>query len=318
VDEAFDTQIERPFKGNVDLGKLEKVFGEHARADIPFCIVTVTCNSSGGQPVSMENVRDVSALCRKHGILLFLDAARFAENAYFIKVREPGYAEKPIRDIAREMFSYVDGCTMSSKKDGIVNIGGLICFRDEELYRRASTYNIMYEGFNTYGGMAGRDLGALSVGLRESTELPYLEARIGQVAYLGARLEGYGVPVLKPYGGHAIFVDAKRFLPRVPREEFIAQTLAIEAYVEGGVRGVEIGALLADRDPDTRENRYPELELLRLAIPRRTYTNSHMDYTAAVMANALEHRDRITRGYRIVREAPIMRHFTVELTPARG
>jgi len=205
---------------------------------------------------------------------------------------------------------------MSSKKDGLVNIGGLLCFRDEELMRRAMPFNIMYEGFNTYGGMAGRDLGALSVGLREATELDYLEARISQVARLGKGLEAFGVPVLRPYGGHAIFVDAGRFLPRVPREEFVAQTLGVEVYKEGGVRGVEIGALLADRDPDTRENRYPPLELLRLAIPRRTYTNDHMDYVAAVIGSVYERRESITRGYRIVREAPIMRHFTIELAPA--
>jgi len=215
------------------------------------------------------------------------------------------------------MFSYADGCTMSSKKDGIVNIGGLICFRDEELFRRTSTYNIMYEGFNTYGGMAGRDLGALSVGLREATEFDYLESRIGQVARLGSKLVEYGVPVMKPFGGHAIFVDAKRFLPKVPKEEYVAQTLGVELYVEGGVRGVEVGTLLADRDPDTRENRYPELELLRLAIPRRTYTNDHMDYVAAVCANVLARRDRVARGYRILRESEILRHFTVELEPAR-
>ncbi len=318
VDEAFDPELDRPFKGNVDLGKLEKVFKEHRREDIPFCIVTVTCNTSGGQPVSMENIRAVSALCRNYGIPLFLDAARFAENCYFIKTREKGYADKDIRDISREMFSYADGATMSSKKDGIVNIGGLILFRDEEMWRRCSTFNIMYEGFNTYGGMAGRDLGALSVGLREATELSYLESRIGQVAYLGKKLVDYGVPVMRPFGGHAIFVDAKRLLPRVPREEFIAQTLGIEAYLEGGVRGVEIGTLLADRDPDTRENRYPALELLRLAIPRRTYTNAHMDYVAATLANVYERRNSIVHGYRIVREAPILRHFTVELEPARS
>jgi len=316
VDAAFDPTVDLPFKGDVDLAKLGKVLGERGRGEIPLCIVTVTCNSSGGQPVSMANIRGVSELCRAAGVPFFLDAARFAENAYFIRKREPGYEGKGIREIAREMFSYADGCTMSSKKDGIVNIGGLICFRDEALFRRASTFNIMYEGFNTYGGMAGRDLGALSVGLREATELPYLEARIAQVARLGAKLELYGVPVLRPYGGHAIFVDAKRFLPRVPREEFVAQTLGIEAYVEGGLRGVEIGALMADRDPDSRENRYPELELLRLAVPRRTYTDNHMDYAAAVMGSVLERRDRITRGYRIVREAPLLRHFTVELEPA--
>ncbi len=317
VDEAFDPELERPFKGNVDLGKLEAVFTAHKREDIPFCIVTVTCNTSGGQPVSMENIRGVAALCRRHGVPLFLDAARFAENAYFIKTRERGYADKGIRDIAREMFSYADGCTMSSKKDGIVNIGGLICFREEELFRRTSTYNIMYEGFNTYGGMAGRDLGALSVGLREATEFDYLEARVGQVARLGSKLVEYGVPVMKPFGGHAIFVDAKRFLPKVPKEEYVAQTLGVELYLEGGVRGVEVGTLLADRDPDTRENRYPALELLRLAVPRRTYTNDHMDYVAAVCANVFARRESIARGYRILRESEILRHFTVELEPAR-
>ncbi|HRY72018.1 MAG TPA: tryptophanase [Spirochaetia bacterium] len=317
VDEAFDTTLERPFKGNVDLSKLEKVFKEHKREDIPLCILTVTCNTSGGQPVSMENVKGVSRLCRKYGVPLFLDAARFAENCYFIKTREKGYARKDIRDIAREMFSYADGATMSSKKDGIVNIGGLILFREEETWRRCSTFNICYEGFNTYGGMAGRDLGALSVGLKEATEFDYLESRIGQVAYLGRKLTDYGVPVMLPYGGHAIFVDAKRFLPKVPKEEFVAQTLGIEAYLEGGVRGVEIGAILADRDPDTRENRYPALELLRLAIPRRTYTNAHMDYVAAALANVFERRDSIKRGYVIKKEAPLLRHFTVELAPAK-
>jgi tryptophanase len=314
--ESIDPATDYPFKGNVDLEKLEDVLKSHARSEIPLCILTVTCNSSGGQPVSMANVREVSVLCRKYGVPLFVDAARFAENSYFIKKREAGYADKSIREIALEMLSYTDGCTMSSKKDGLVNIGGLLCFRDEELMRKAMSFNIMYEGFNTYGGMAGRDLGALSVGLREATELEYLEARIGQVARLGARLEGYGVPVLRPYGGHAIFVDAGRFLPRVPREEFVAQTLGIEVYKEGGVRGVEIGALLADRDPDTRENRFPPLELLRLAVPRRTYTNDHIDYAAAVLGSVFERRDRITRGYRITREAPIMRHFTVELEAA--
>jgi tryptophanase len=314
--ESLDPGSDFPFKGNVDLERLEAALKSRPRGEVPLCMLTITCNSSGGQPVSMANIRDVSALCRAQGIPLFLDAARFAENSYFIKTREAGYADKGIRDIALEAFSYADGCTMSCKKDGLVNIGGLLCLRDEALLRRAMPFNIMYEGFNTYGGMAGRDLGALSVGLREATELEYLEARIGQVARLGSRLEGYGVPVLRPYGGHAIFVDAGAFLPRVPREEFVAQTLAVEAYREGGVRGVEIGAILADRDPDTRENRFPKLELLRLAVPRRADTNDHMDYAAAVLGAVHDRRDRITRGYRITREAPIMRHFTVELETA--
>jgi len=316
IDEAFDTQVEHPFKGNVDLGKLETVFRTHKREDIPVCLVTITCNSSGGQPVSMANLREVSALSHRYGIPVFFDSARFAENAWFIKQREPGYADKSIRQIAFEMFTYADGATMSSKKDGIVNIGGFIAFRDQELFRKSSLYNIIFEGFNTYGGMAGRDMGALSVGLREATEYEYLEGRVGQVAYLGRKLTDAGIAVQKPYGGHAIFVDAKRFLPQVPKEEFVAQTLVNEFYREGGVRGVEIGTLLADRDPDTRQERYPALELVRLALPRRTYTNDHMDYVAAVAIRVKERASTVRRGYRITWEAPIMRHFTVELEPA--
>ena len=317
IDEAFDTEIDHPFKGNVDLGKLEAVLKSHTREQVPLCLITITCNSSGGQPVSMANIRDTAALCRKYAVPVYFDAARFAENAYFIKKREKGYADKSVREIVKEMFSCVDGCTMSSKKDGIVNIGGFTAYRDEKTFRAATSFNIMFEGYNTYGGMAGRDLGALSVGLREACEFDYLESRIGQVAYLGRALTAAGVPVQKPYGGHAIFVDAKRFLRGVPREEFIAQTLGVELYREGGVRGVEIGAIMADRDPDTHENRYPALELLRLAIPRRVYTSDHMDYVAATVINVFERRDAIKRGYRIAWEAPQLRHFTVELEPAR-
>lgn len=317
IDEAFDTQKEHPFKGNIDLEKLEKVFKAHPREDVPVCILTVTCNSSGGQPVSMENIKAVSKLCKKYGVPLFFDSARFAENAYFIKLRESGYEKKTVKDIVKEMYKYADGMTMSSKKDGIVNIGGFVAFRDPELWRKASTFNIMFEGFNTYGGMAGRDMGALSVGLRESTEFDYLEARVGQVAYLGQKLTEYGIAVQRPYGGHAIFVDAKKFLPKLPVEQFQAQTLGLELYKEGGVRGVEIGTLLADRDPATGKERYPALELLRLAIPRRTYTNAHMDYVAAALANVKERAASITKGYQIAWEAPIMRHFTVELKPVK-
>jgi tryptophanase len=316
IDEACDPDSDFPFKGNVDLGKLEAALDSKPRELVPLCVLTVTCNTAGGQPVSMANIRAVSELCRSRGVPLFMDAARFAENAWFIKQREPDCADRSARSIALEMLSYADGCTMSSKKDGLVNIGGLLCFRDEALMRRAMPFNIMYEGFNTYGGMAGRDMGALSVGLREATEPEYLESRIRQVALLGAALEARGVRVVRPYGGHAIFVDALRALPNVPRDEFPAQVLAVEAYREGGVRGVEIGAILADRDPATRENRYPRLELLRLALPRRTYTDNHMEYAAAVVGAVAERSDRITRGYRITREAPIMRHFTVELAPA--
>ena len=313
IDEAFDTTLDYPFKGNVDLEKLKKVLKENPKEKIPFIILTITCNSAGGQPMSMENISAASALAKKYGIPVLFDSARFAENAYFIKIREEGYQDKSIREIVSEMFSHADLMTMSSKKDAIVNMGGFIGFRNEELFTKASVYNILFEGYITYGGMSGRDMNALAQGLYEGTEFEYLESRIGQVSYLGKLLLDYGVPIQFPFGGHAIFVDAKRFLPQVPREQYIAQTLAIQLYIEGGVRGVEIGTLLADRDPITRENRYPELEMLRLAIPRRTYTNNHMAYVAAAIKHVYDRRDKISEGLRIIHEAPIMRHFTVEL-----
>lgn len=313
IAEAFDTKVYHPFKGNLDLEKLEEVLRNNPKEKIPFIVVTVTCNSSGGQPVSMENMRGVKQLAEKYGIMVIFDSARFAENAYFIKTREAGYQNTSIREIVLEMFSYADAMTMSSKKDAIVNMGGFIGLRDKDLFDRASVFNIMFEGYITYGGMSGRDMNALSQGLREGTEFDYLETRISQVAYLGQRLVDFGIPVQQPFGGHAIFVDAKRFLPHLPKEQFQAQTLAVELYLESGVRGVEIGALLADRDPETRENRYPALELLRLTIPRRVYTNNHMDYVATALANVFERTSSITSGLRIVKEAPIMRHFTVDL-----
>lgn len=313
IDEAFDTSLIHPFKGNIDLNKLEDIYKNTPREKIPFTVVTITCNSSGGQPVSMANMREVRELSNKYGIMVIFDSARFAENAYFIKIREAGYADKSIREIVREMFSYADAMTMSAKKDAIVNMGGFIAMRDEELYKRASTYNIMFEGYVTYGGMSGRDMNALAQGLYEGTEFDYLETRIGQVAYLGNKLMEYGVPVQQPFGGHAIFVDARRFLSHLPKEQFQSQTLAVELYLEGGVRAVEIGALLADRDPETRENRFPVLELLRLTIPRRVYTNNHMDYVAAALGNVYMRKTTIKSGLKIVSEAPIMRHFTVDL-----
>ena len=313
IDEAFDTTVQHDFKGNINLEKLEQVYKENPKEKIPMVIVTVTCNSSGGQPVSMQNIKEVSALSKKYGIKVVFDSARFAENAYFIKKREPGYADKTIKEIVTEMFSYADVMTMSSKKDAIVNMGGFIGFKDEELFKQASVFGIIFEGFITYGGMSGRDMNALAQGLDEGTEFPFLESRVEQVAYLGNKLKEYGVPIQEPIGGHAVFIDAKRFLPHLPKEDFVAQTLAIEVFIEGGVRGVEIGAILADRDPVTRENRFPDLELLRLAIPRRTYTNNHMDYIAAAIKNVFDRREQITSGVRILEEAPIMRHFTVEL-----
>ena len=312
IDEAFNTAIEHPFKGNVDLNKLQKVFDTYPIEKIPFVIITITNNSSGGQPVSMENVKAVSELCKKYNVPLIFDSARFAENAYFIKIREKGYENKSIKEIARELFSYGNGMTMSSKKDGLVNMGGFIALESRELFRKATVFNIMYEGFITYGGMSGRDMAALAVGLDESTEFDYLESRIKQVNYLGQTLIDYGVPVQHPIGGHAIFLDANKFVPTIPREEYRAQALAIELYIVGGIRGVEIGTVLADRDPVTRENRYPELELVRLAIPRRTYTHNHMKYVAAVLKNIYDTRNEAKHGYRIVYEAPIMRHFTVQ------
>src|SRR5664279_2654405 len=313
IDEASDTTVWHPFKGNVDINKLENVLKSNPSEKISCIIVTITNNTAGGQPVSMANLREVGRLSRKYGVKFIIDSARFAENAYFIKMREDGYADKDIREIAREMFSYADGMTMSSKKDAIVNMGGFIGFREEELFRQASTYNIIYEGFITYGGMSGRDMNALAQGLYEGTEFAYLESRINQVARLGKKMKEYGMPVLEPFGGHAVFIDAKKFLPDIPKEEFPAQTLALELYKEGGVRGVEIGALMADRDPGTRENRYPDLEMVRLALPRRVYTDNHMDYVAAIAGNVFKRRNSIKRGVKIIWEAPIMRHFTIKL-----
>ena len=313
IDEAFDTTLDHPFKGDINLEKLEDVLKSNPKEKIPLIIVTVTCNSSGGQPVSMKNMKAVSQLAKKYDIPVFFDSARFAENAYFIKIREDGYRDKSIREIVLEMFSYADGMTMSSKKDAIVNMGGFIGFRDKGLFEKATMYNILFEGYISYGGMSGRDMNALAQGLYEGTEFNYLETRIGQVAYLGQKLKDFGIPVQYPFGGHAIFVDAKRFLPQLPKEQLIAQTLAVELYIEGGVRGVEIGTLLADRDPETGENRYPELELMRLAIPRRVYSDNHMDFIAAALFNVFERKEQITKGLKIVEEAPILRHFTVKL-----
>ena len=313
IDEASDTELEIPFKGNMDLGKLEDVLKSHPAGKIPAVVLTITNNTAGGQPVSMENIRGVSELCHKYGVKLLIDSARFAENAYFIKTREKGYADKSIKEIAREIYSYADYMTMSAKKDGIVNIGGFLAFRDEKDMQKCQMFSIMYEGFLTYGGMAGRDMNALAQGLQESMDFDYLSTRIGQVAYLANKLDEYGVPYQRPAGGHAIFVDAKKILTSLPKEQFQAQTLAVELYLEGGIRGVEIGALLADRDPETHDNRYPRLELLRLAIARRVYTNNHMDYVAAALKNVYDRRESITTGYRISKELPIMRHFTIEL-----
>lgn len=308
IDEAFDPTLIHPFKGNVNLEKLEATIIEHKKV-IPFVIMTVTCNNGGGQPVSLENLRAVKAICVKYDIPLYYDSARFAENAYFIKMREEGYADKTIKEIVTEMYVMADGMTMSSKKDAIVNIGGFIAMRSEELYKKCSVFNIMFEGYLSYGGMAGRDMAALAQGLEENTEFDNLHARISQVAYLGRRLKEEGIPVMEPFGGHAIYLDALRFLPNVPQIEFSAQVLGIELYIEAGVRGVEIGTVLADRDPITREERPPRTELLRLALPRRVYTNNHMEVIVWGCKKVWERRDEL-RGLELDYEAPIMRHFT--------
>jgi len=312
VDEAKDTQLEVPFKGNVDPKKLEKVLAEKAEL-VPFIIVTVTNNTAGGQPVSMQNLREVRAIADKYGKRVVFDSARFVENAYFIRTREEGYGDKSIKEICKEMFSYADGMTMSSKKDGLVNMGGFIATRHEDWYEGAKRFCIPFEGFLTYGGMNGRDMAALAVGLDENTELETIETRIRQVQYLAAKLDEYGIPYQRPVGGHALFIDADKVLDQIPKEEFPAQTLAIELYIEAGVRGCEIGYILADRDPVTRENRFGGLDLLRLCIARRVYTNNHMDVIAAALKNVYDRRHEITRGVKIVWETELMRHFTVKL-----
>ncbi len=314
IDEARDTQLEHPFKGCVDPDKLEKVLAVNADK-VPFIIVTITNNTAGGQPVSMRNLREVRALADKYGKRVIFDSARFAENAYFIKTREEGYADKSIKEIVREMFDLADGMTMSAKKDAIVNMGGFIATRHADWFEAAKAYCIPFEGYLTYGGMNGRDMEALAVGLDENTEFDNLRTRIHQVEYLAKRLDEFGIPYQRPAGGHAIFIDASKVLTNVPKEEFPAQTLTVELYKEAGVRGCEIGYILADRDPVTRENRFGGLDLLRLAIARRTYTDNHMDVIAVALKNVFDRREEIRHGYRITWEAELMRHFTVRLEP---
>lgn len=316
IDEAKDTQLEIPFKGNVYIKKLEealKKYGEH----IPFIIMTITNNTAGGQPVSMQNLQETRMLANKYAKKVIFDSARFAENAYFIKTREKGYENKTIKEICDEMFSYADAMTMSAKKDAIVNMGGFFATNLKEWYDAAKIKGIAYEGYITYGGMSGRDMNALAIGLEENTEFDNLESRIKQVEYLGKKLDEYGIPYQRPAGGHAIFVDALQVLTHVPKEQFPAQTLAVELYLEAGIRGCEIGYLLADRDPATRKNRFDGLDLLRLAIPRRVYTDNHINVIAVALKNIFDRRESITKGFTITWEAELLRHFTVELKKAK-
>lgn len=316
VDDAKNTQLEVPFKGNVDPAKLEKALQENGDK-INFIIVTVTNNTAGGQPVSMENLRAVRALADKYGKRVIFDSARFAENAYFIKTREKGYENHTIKEIVKEMFSLADGMTMSAKKDAVVNMGGFIATRHEDWFEAAKRFAIPFEGYLTYGGMNGRDMEALAVGLDENTEFDNLHTRIHQVEFLASLLDEYGIPYQRPAGGHAIFLDADMILTNVPKEEFPAQTLTIELYREAGIRGCEIGYILADRDPITRENRFNGLDLLRLAIPRRVYTDNHMRVIAAAIKNVYDRREEIKHGVRITWETELMRHFTVQLEPVK-
>ncbi len=313
VPAAVETAKRADFKGNIDLDELEALITKIGRGNIPLCFLTVTNNSVGGQPVSMKNIRETRALLNKYGIPLFIDACRFAENAFFIKLREPGYRDKSIRDIAREMFSYADGCTMSAKKDALVNIGGFLALNDSSLAEKARSLLIMTEGFPTYGGLAGRDLDAIAQGLSEVLDEDYLKYRIRSVEYFGDKLERAGVPVLVPTGGHAVFLDAGRFLPGIPPELFPGQSLSVELYLEGGIRSVEIGSVMFGKEVDGKFVG-AKLELVRLAIPRRVYTQSHIDYAAEVVIEVFRKRDSIP-GYKITYEPAYLRHFTAHFEP---
>ncbi len=314
---GLDPTAHAPFKGNIDLEKLEQFIALVGRDNIPMGMLTITNNSGGGQPVSMENIRATSDLLHKHNIPFFVDAARYAENAYFIKQREPGYQHKSALEIANEMFSYADGALMSAKKDALVNIGGFLTMRDADLYQRVCNELILREGFPTYGGLAGRDLEAIARGLWEGLDESYLAYRIAHTQYLGDRLVEEGIPILEPPGGHAIYLDAKRFLPHIPQAELPAQALSVALYIEGGIRTVEIGSVMfAGRDPDTGQIVYPALELVRLAIPRRVYTQTHLDYVIETCKRVYAKRGTL-RGMRIVYEPPLLRHFTARFEPLR-
>ena len=318
IDESWQPTGYHPFKGNMDLGKLRACIEEYGPANVPLVMLTVTNNTGAGQPVSLENMRAVRALCDEFALPLFYDAARYAENAYFIKLREPGQADRSCLAIARDMFSCADGFVMSSKKDGLVNIGGLFGMRDPDLFERVSMQMILREGFLTYGGLAGRDLEALARGLREGIADDYLAYRIEQTKYLGDRLIEAGVPVFEPIGGHAVYVDAKRFFPHIPQREFPGIALTSQLYVRAGIRAVELGSLaFAHPDPETGEDRFPELELVRLTLPRRVYTQKHLDYVADAVID-LHRTGEGCCGMRVVHQAPAMRHFTARLEPVSG
>jgi tryptophanase len=315
IEDAFDPQSHHPFKGNMDLDKLHGFIANVGAANIPFGMITITNNAGGGQPVSMANLKAVAAIYQEHHIPFFIDACRFAENAYFIKLREPGYEHKTIQEIAREIFSLADGATMSAKKDAIVNIGGFLAVNDEEVFVDIRNELILREGFPTYGGLAGRDLDAMAVGLREGMEESYLAYRLGQTAYLAGKLLEASIPIIEPPGGHAVYVDAGRLLPHIPPAAFPGQALAVELYRQGAIRGVELGSVaFAFPDPDTGEMVHPKMELVRLAIPRRVYTQAHMDYVAKTLA-AIKAQATDIQGYRITYAPRLLRHFTARFEP---
>ena len=313
--EGRDPSAIAPFKGNIDIDSLERTIGEKGAENIAMCMLTVTNNSGGGQPVSMQNIRETAEICRRNQIAFFIDACRFAENGYFIKTREAGYLDHSMLDIVREMFSYADGCTMSAKKDAFANIGGFLALRDGDLSQKCRNLLVITEGFPTYGGLAGRDLEAIAVGLEEVLDENYLRYRIRSMEYLGEKLVENGVPLVLPTGGHAIYLDAQAFLPHIPTGQFPGVSLCSALYLEGGIRGVEIGSLMFGKYDQEGKLIPAPLELVRLAMPRRVYTQSHMDYVAEVILEVFRNRSSLM-GYRITEEAPVLRHFTVKLAPA--
>lgn len=308
IDDAHDPENDFPFKGNVDLNKFEDLIKKVGAKKIPYISVAATVNMAGGQPISLENLKEVRKIATKNGIKVILDATRAVENAYFNKLREPGYADKSIEEILREICSYTDGCTMSGKKDNLVNIGGFLALNDETIYEEARNLVIVYEGLHTYGGLAGRDMEAMAIGIVESVQYDHIRARIGQVEYLGEKLNDWNIPIVKPIGGHAIFLDAKKFYPQLTQDEFPAQTLAAEIFIDSGVRSMERGVVSAGRDNVTGKHRYPKLELVRLTLPRRVYTQAHMDVTAESVLEVYEEREKV-KGLKMVFEPKYLRFF---------
>ena len=314
IDEAHDTMNEHPFKGNVDLKKLEKLINEKGAKNIAYVSVAGTVNMAGGQPVSMANIKEVRSLCNKLGVKVYLDATRMVENALFIQEREKGYENKSIRAILKEFCSYTDGAWMSSKKDHLVNIGGWLAVNDDTLFEELRNMVVIYEGLHTYGGMAGRDMEALAIGIKECVEEDHIKSRVGQVRYLGDLLLNWDIPIVKPVGGHAIFLDAKRFYQHIPQKEFPSQTLAAQLYLDSGIRSMESGVVSSGRDPDTGDHRYPKLELTRLTIPRRVYTQAHMDVVGEAVKACFDHRET-TRGLEMIYEPKYLRFFQARFKP---